>query len=333
MARTLDTATLDLAATTWAGHLNLPDVFSKKNSDVAIGGREWVMQSLFNAHFKDEFDYLMAKMVGKMGPDVLAEFEAEAAERFTPRSDEMLAELLAEKLAITPEGDHIPGNIGTVVVGSTQVGTRVTRHGMKNAVWREYAGEKEERAAGNVRVAGQEGPGADPFPPEGTIFPDETAHMGYGLMFMALNTNVSIEFAQAGVDAALDLLDEGTVDGVIEGRTGAQPVDPNAAVTGTLLFSLDLGTPGFGAATDAAPGALATAAAIADDISADATATLSYCRASSANVLITPLNDHIDGEAGTSGADFIFNTLAIVSGATVSMTAWTVTQPQGPTAT
>ncbi len=333
MARTLDTSTLDLAATTWAGHLNLPDVFSKNNPDVAISGREWVMQSLFKAHFKDEFDYLMAKMRGRMGPDVLAEFEVETAERFTPRSDETLAELLAEKLAITPEGDHIPGKIGTAIVGSRVVGTRITRHGMKNATWNEYAGEKEERAAGNVREAGKDGMGADPFPPENTIFPDETAHMGYGLMFMALNTNVSIEFAQAGIDAAVDLLDEGTADGMLEGRDGSQPVDPNAAAVGNVLFALDLGTPAFGPASDAAPGALATAAAIADDVSADFTATLTYVRASSSNSVPTPLNDHIDGEAGTSGADFNFNTVAIVSGATVSMTAWTVTQPQGPTAT
>ena len=94
-----------------------------------------------------------------------------------------------------------------------------------------------------------------------------------------------------------------------------------------------LGTPGFNGATDLAPDAEAAANAIADDVSADATATLGYCRASSADTIITLKNAHIDGEAGTSGADFNFNTLAIVSGATVSMTAWTFRLPQGPTAT
>ena len=115
-----------------------------------------------------------------------------------------------------------------------------------------------------------------------------------------------------------------------EGRSGAQPADPDTAVSGTLLFALNANTSTtFGAAADAAPGAIATAGTIDDDTSANATGTVGYVRASSANSVDTPLDDHIDGEAGTSGADFNFNTVAIVSGATVSLTSWTVTQPEG----
>ena len=84
----------------------------------------------------------------------------------------------------------------------------------------------------------------------------------------------------------------------------------------------------FGAATDDAPGALKTANAITDDSSADATGTLGYCRASSSSVADTPLVDQIDGEAGTSGADWIFNTLEIVSGAVVSITSWLLRQAE-----
>lgn len=333
MARTLDNSTLDLAAKTWAAHFDLPDAYSKKHPDVAIAGREWVMQSFYKADYKDEFNYILGKFKARLGPEALAEFEAEAAERFTPRDDGMFHGLLAEKLAIDSDGNHIPGTIGTVVVGAAKVGSRITRHGMQDAYWNVYAGEEEERAAGNVRERGKDGSGADPRPPADSFWPYELAHLGESHELYALVTNVSIAFAQASIDAGLDLLDEGTADGMLEGRSGAQPVDPNAATTGTLLFSLDLGTPAFGAAADGAPGADATAAAIADDTSADATATLGYVRGSSSNSFPTPLNAHIDGEAGTSGADFNFNTLAIVSGATISMTSWVVTQPQGPTAT
>ena len=145
---------------------------------------------------------------------------------------------------------------------------------------------------------------------------------------MALNTRISNECAILACDAVVDNLDEGAGAAVIEGRTGVQPADPDTAVTGTLLFSLVCTDPAFGAAVDAAPGAIATASAITDDTSADATGTLGYCRASSTTTPPTPIDDHIDGEAGVSGADFNFNTLAIVSGATVSMTSWTVTMPE-----
>lgn len=146
---------------------------------------------------------------------------------------------------------------------------------------------------------------------------------------MALDTRISIAMAIDMADAGLVLLDEGTVGVVLEGRTTPRPADPDAAVTGSLLFALnsDDGTT-FGGAVDDSPGALATAGVIDDDISADDTGTLAYIRASSANSVDTPLNDHIDGEAGTSGADFNFNTLEIVSGATVSLTSWTAKMPQ-----
>ena len=100
-------------------------------------------------------------------------------------------------------------------------------------------------------------------------------------------------------------------------------------VSGVNGFTLTCSATAFGVAGDDNPGALKTANAITDDSSADATITLGYCRASSSNAADTPLDDHIDGEAGTSGADFNFNTLSIVSGSTVSMTAWTTTLPEG----
>ncbi len=180
MARTLDTATLNEAAKVWAGHFTLPSRFSNRDSETAIYGREWALQSLFRADYKDEFEYLLPKFKARLGPDSLAEFEKEAMERFTPRSQETFEKILADKLAIDPDGNHIPGKIGTSVVGQTKVGTRVTRHGMKDARWSLYAGEAEERAAGNVRERGKVGKGADPLPPEDTFWPDEQAHLGIG---------------------------------------------------------------------------------------------------------------------------------------------------------
>jgi hypothetical protein len=295
---------------------------------------------LFNATFKDEFEYLLPLVKGRLGLSALKEFEKIAKERFSPREDKVFVNLLAKKLAITPDGKHIEGRIGAVQIGVRPIGTHVVevepldsiarrrRLGLPKTSenreltpmivphrWPIYAGEGDERARSGGGAADSLPPGTPPLP------------VG------ALNTNVSIEFAIAALDPALDLLDEGSADGMIQGVAGSQPVDPNAALTGAILFDLDLGTPAFNAAADQAPDAEAAAAAIADDTSANDTNTLTHCRASSSNAFPTPLNDHIDGEAGTSGADFNFNTVAIVSGATVSMTAWTFRIPQGPTAT
>ncbi len=345
MTRQLDTDTLNLAAEDYATHLRLASTFSRKGNGVAIGGEEWVYQNLFNMGFADEHVYLVDRIKGELGARSLVKFEAEAAKRFSPREDSVFAALLAEKLAIDPDGNHIPGRIGSIIVGSRHVREQIVslehldsirrrrRLGIAKDVaggrelyqqiiplnWHVYAGEEEERADG--------GGAADPLPSTsllGRLWQDESG---------TLVTNVSIAFAQAALDPALDLLDEGTVDGFLDGRSGTQPADPNVAITGVRLFANDLGTPGFANSTDAAPGALGTANPIADDVSADATGTLNYVRAASANTIITSLNDHIDGHADTSGGDFNFNTLAIVALATVSITSWTVTFPQGPTAT
>ena len=83
--------------------------------------------------------------------------------------------------------------------------------------------------------------------------------------------------------------------------------------------------PAFGAATDANPGGLLTASAIADDTSADATGTAGYFRMRATGA---GADDVADGECSTAGADMNFNTTAITAGSTVSITSMTVTMPE-----
>lgn len=140
---------------------------------------------------------------------------------------------------------------------------------------------------------------------------------------MALNTRISNAAAKAACDAIVDLIDGGAGAGYVEIRTGSQPADPDAAATGTLLGTLTCTDPAFGAAADATPGGEATAAAITDDSSADATGTAGYFRAYDSNSVAI-----LDGECGTSGADMNLNTLSITIGGTISITAWTVKMPE-----
>ncbi len=324
--RALDTLTLDVAANHYATEFLRPDMVHGTVEGKFIGGRSYVLQDFQGFMFKDEFEYLLGAIRDRFGSTPLQEFDKLASVNFAPRDDDVFERLLAEKLAVNPAGEHIVGRVGPTKVGSRVIGFRAktinTRKGervvAKNLYWPVYAGETEERVLEAEADMGT-GEGGVVHP-----LPLHAQPMAVG----ALNTRISNEVALLMADACVDNLDEGSAGAVIQGRTGAQPADPDTAVSGTNLFTLTCNTTAFGAAADAAPGGIATAAAITDDSSADATGTLGYCRASSSNAADTPLDDHIDGEAGTSGADFNFNTLAIVSGATVSMTSWTVTMPE-----
>ena len=92
----------------------------------------------------------------------------------------------------------------------------------------------------------------------------------------------------------------------------------------TLLGTCTMNASAFGAPADANPGATITAAAIADDSSADATGTVAWCRIST-QLAGTAISDH---NCGTSSADFVFNTVAITSGSTISVTSFVITQPE-----
>lgn len=305
-ARSLNTATLDAAARDLAGQFLLPTRHSRTNRKLPVAGRDWAVDTLWRADFKDEHDYLVPRVRAHLGDVARKEFDAAAKERFTPRDQAVFEALLEDKLAIRPNGEKIKGKRGTV-----QIGTRITG-------WR--AKEIETRRGPRVLLK----------PVQEILYAGQEDELGLS----AQNMNVSAEIALLALDAMLDGLDEGTGAAVIQGRTGAQPADPDAATTGTLLFTLVMTDPAFAAASDQADGTVqAAASTITDDSSADATGTLGYCRVSATNDGATPLDDHIDGEAGTSGADFNFNTLSIVSGATVSMSSYTVTLDQGTTAT
>lgn len=143
---------------------------------------------------------------------------------------------------------------------------------------------------------------------------------------MPNNTTISNAASIAACDAVVDLLDGGASAGKVRIYDGAQPANPDVAVTTqNLLAELTLSNQAFRAAADANPGGRATANAITDDASADATGTASWFRAlDSNNVAI------IDGSVGISGAgaDLELNSVAIEATANVSITSWIVTVPE-----
>lgn len=139
---------------------------------------------------------------------------------------------------------------------------------------------------------------------------------------MANNFVVSEAAVDAMCNALVDLIDGGAGAGTIKIYTTAQPADPDVALGAqTLLATLTYSDPAFGASSVG----VATASAITDDSSADATGTAAWFRADDSNGTAV-----FDGSVGTSSADLVFNTVSFTAGDAVSITSFTVTVPDGP---
>jgi len=135
-----------------------------------------------------------------------------------------------------------------------------------------------------------------------------------------MTTRIGVSARNAAATAIATLLDGGAAAGKIEIRTGSQPATPATAASGTLLATLTLTDPAFGAASTG----VVTAATITGDSSADATGTAGWFRAMDSNNVAI-----IDGSvtATGGGGDLTLNSVSIVAGGTVNVTSWTITMP------
>lgn len=124
----------------------------------------------------------------------------------------------------------------------------------------------------------------------------------------------------AMADALVDLLDGGAGAATIEIRTGAAPTNTTDADTGTLLGTLTMSDPAFGAAASG----VATASSITGDASADATGTAGHFRAKDSNGVVI-IQGNITVSAG--GGALELDDISIVAGGAIDITSFTVTQP------
>lgn len=135
---------------------------------------------------------------------------------------------------------------------------------------------------------------------------------------MANEFKIANATANAEVDALTALLNGGK----LRIYSGTKPATADTALSGnTLLAELTFGSPAFGAGASG----VATANAITADASADATGTATFFRlfASNGTTVVA------DGTVGTASADLILNSVAIQAGASVAVTAMTITQGKG----
>ena len=123
----------------------------------------------------------------------------------------------------------------------------------------------------------------------------------------------------AAVNSATSLLNSG----FINIYTGGQPA-LNGGVSGTLLVQLSFGATAFASASASGGTVTATANAITNGTASN-TGTAGYfalLKSDNTTVVAT-------GTCGTSGCDLNLSTTAIVSGAVVSCSSFTITESQG----
>ena len=134
---------------------------------------------------------------------------------------------------------------------------------------------------------------------------------------MANNPLVYDASTEAMINAFTALLN----NGFIEVYTGSQP-SVDGSLSGTLLATMTFGATAFANATASGSGGSAAANTITGGTAGNAGTAGYFALVTSGSATVGT------GSVGTSGADLNFNTLAIVSGALVSCTAFAVTMPQ-----
>lgn len=133
--------------------------------------------------------------------------------------------------------------------------------------------------------------------------------------------------AIAALNAVVDLIDGGSGAGLVRIYSGTEPTDADTALGAqVLLAEITLADPAFGAASDDSPGAIAAANGLpVTDTAANATGTASFFRVvdSNGNVIMQG-----DVTATGGGGDMEINSVSIVAGAAVRITAFNATMPE-----
>jgi hypothetical protein len=129
---------------------------------------------------------------------------------------------------------------------------------------------------------------------------------------MASITNAAGSFAANAVTVRCN-------SGTLRIYSGTPPANANASLSGnTLLANLSFGATAFAPAVNG----VATANAITQDSSADATGTATFFRALESDGTTVVFQ----GSVGTSGAELNLSSVSIVAGGQVPVTSFTYTQ-------
>lgn len=134
-------------------------------------------------------------------------------------------------------------------------------------------------------------------------------------------TRISDEVRTFAVDAIVDALDLGPGAATIKVYTGAQPADADDAASGSLLVTITMSDPAFGAGAAGVATADNTPALSAVASGAGVAGWFRAADSTDAN--------RIDGSVGEGSGELSLDNTDIAIGQTVTVTGWTVTVPAG----
>jgi hypothetical protein len=137
-----------------------------------------------------------------------------------------------------------------------------------------------------------------------------------------MGIGIATPVRNALADAAAAKFDAGPGAATIEVRTGGKPANPQAAATGTLLFTFTLADPSWGVAAAGVATLDATPVIVAVAVAAG---TAGWWRAKDSTGATV-----MDGTAGItgSGADLILDNTTVAIGQNINLTAGTMTEPE-----
>lgn len=152
---------------------------------------------------------------------------------------------------------------------------------------------------------------------------------------------MALKFSTKLLNVINDSIKTALAAGAIYVYTGAQPTNANAAPTGTLLGIITVGAGAWTAVSattngldfgSSSGGVLSKATNETWQFVAIADGTIGWCRfvmGSAADSLTTDTSTYarIDGRASTSGAEFNFSSLSVVTGATTTLDSCSISWP------
>lgn len=133
-------------------------------------------------------------------------------------------------------------------------------------------------------------------------------------------TRLATATRNAACDAVVDLLDGGPAAGTIKIYTGTQPTTANDAVAGTLLATITLADPAFGAAATGA----ATLSGTPLSATGVAAGTAGWARLADSTGA-TVMDGSVTATGGGGQIELATTTISV--GVTVQITSGTVTMP------